>query len=74
MKNPNAELYMPPGKSVPWPMTVSSLNETIDSSGKNTPSATPDLSSSYDSGAGLTKAEVPSAFATASATPPPVRI
>jgi len=34
---------------------LSSLNETIDSDGKNVPSATPDESSSYDSGAGLTK-------------------
>ena len=44
--------------------TVSSLNEMIDSSGKNTPSATPELSSSYDSGAGFTNAEAPSALAT----------
>ncbi|MNC87979.1 hypothetical protein D3C83_37590 [compost metagenome] len=46
MKKPNEELYRPPGKMVPWPITLSSLNETIDSSGKNTPSATPELSSS----------------------------
>ena len=46
MKKPKAELYMPPGNSVAWSITVSSLNETIDSSGKNTPSATPELSSS----------------------------
>ena len=46
MKKPNAELYKPPGNSVACSSTVSSLKETIDSSGKNTPSATPDLSSS----------------------------
>ena len=46
MKKPNAELYMPPGNSVACSSTVSSLNETIDSSGKNTPSATPEFSSS----------------------------
>ena len=74
MKNPNAELYIPPGNKVACSSTVSSLNEMIDSSGKNTPSATPELSSSYDSGAGFTKAEAPSALATCSATPPPVRI
>ena len=74
MKKPNAELYIPPGNSVACSSTVSSLKETIDSSGKKTPSATPDFSSSKDSGAGFTNAEVPSAFATASATPPPVRI
>ena len=33
----------------------------IDSDGKNVPSATPDDSSSYDSGAGLTNGEAPSA-------------
>src|SRR6185295_10463809 len=74
MKKPNAELYRPPGKTVAWPITLSSLNETIDSNGKKTPSATPEFSSSYDSGAGLTKAEPPRAFATCSAMPPPVRI
>src|SRR2546430_3999572 len=74
MKKPNAELYIPPGNSVACSSTVSSLNEMIDSSGKKTPSATPLDSSSYDSGAGLTKAEAPSAFATCSAMPPPVRI
>ncbi len=46
MKKPNDELYSPPGKSVAWPITVSSLNEAIDSSGKKTPSATPEFSSS----------------------------
>src|SRR5712691_2008182 len=74
MKKPKAELYIPPGKSVACSSTVSSLNEMIDSIGKKTPSATPDFSNSYDSGAGFTKAEAPRAFATASATPPPVRI
>src|SRR5438034_578669 len=74
MKKPNDDEYMPPGKSVACSSTVSSLNEMIDSSGKKTPSATPLDSSSYDSGAGLTKAEAPSAFATCSAMPPPVRI
>ena len=29
-----------------WATTVSSLNDTIDSKGKNTPSATPEFSSS----------------------------
>jgi hypothetical protein len=46
MKKPKAELYMPPGKSVACSSTVSSLKDTTDSRGKNTPSATPDLSSS----------------------------
>ena len=46
MKKPNAELYMPPGNTVAWPITVSSLNEAMDSNGKNTPSATPELSNS----------------------------
>src|SRR5919204_2193148 len=46
MKKPNAELYMPPGKTVACCSTVSSLKETMDSKGKNTPSATPELSSS----------------------------
>ena len=38
------------------------------------PSATPDDSSSYDSGAGLTNGEAPSALAAASEMPPPLRI
>src|SRR5262249_29365894 len=46
MKKPKAELYMPPGKSVACSSTVSSLKETMDSSGKKVPSATPDCSSS----------------------------
>ena len=46
MKKPNAELYMPPGNTVAWPITDSSLNDAIDSNGKKTPSATPELSSS----------------------------
>ncbi len=46
MKKPNDELYRPPGNTVAWPITLSSLNETIDSKGKNTPSATPEFSSS----------------------------
>src|SRR5438034_8065625 len=46
MKKPKAELYIPPGNSVACSSTVSSLNEMIDSIGKNTPSATPDFSSS----------------------------
>src|SRR5438105_14710588 len=46
MKNPKAELYMPPGNSVAWASTVSSLNEVIDTNGKKTPSATPELRSS----------------------------
>jgi hypothetical protein len=74
MKKPKAELYIPPGNSVACSSTVSSLKDTMDSRGKKTPSATPDCRSSYDSGAGFTKAEVPRAFATASAMPPPVRI
>src|SRR5262249_21757018 len=41
MKKPKAEEYMPPGNSVACSSTVSSLKEMIDSSGKNTPSATP---------------------------------
>ena len=45
-KKPNAELYRPPGNTVAWPITLSSLNETIDSNGKKTPSATPELSNS----------------------------
>ena len=50
------------------------MNETIDSDGKNVPSATPDESSSYDSGAGLTNGDAPRTLAEASAMPPPVRI
>src|SRR5215510_11762921 len=46
MKKPKAELYMPPGNSVACSSTVSSLNDTMDSMGKNTPSATPPLSNS----------------------------
>ena len=46
MKKPNAELYRPPGNTVAWPITLSSLNELMDSNGKNTPSATPEFSSS----------------------------
>src|SRR5687767_13020347 len=74
MKKPNEELYSPPGNTVAWPITLSSLNETIDSNGKNTPSATPELSSSYDSGAGLKNGEPPSAEITSAEMPPPVRI
>ena len=50
------------------------MKETIDSDGKNVPSATPEESSSYDSGAGLTNGDAPSSLADASEMPPPVRI
>ena len=73
MKKPNAELYMP-GRCVACSSTVSSLNETIDSSGKNTPSATPDFSQLVGLGRGLDEGGGADAFATCSATPPPVRI
>ena len=54
--------------------TLSRLKDLIDSDGKKVPSATPDDSSSYDSGAGLTSGEAPSALADASEMPPPLRI
>ena len=37
---------MPPGNTVACCSTVSSLKDTIDSNGKNTPSATPEFSNS----------------------------
>ncbi len=54
--------------------TRSRLKDLIDSAGKKVPSATPEESSSYDSGAGLTSGEAPSALAAASEMPPPLRI
>ena len=54
--------------------TLSRLKDLIDSDGKKVPSAMPDDRISYDSGAGLTSGEAPSALAEASEMPPPLRI
>src|SRR5450755_1600363 len=55
-------------------MTLSRLNDLIDSDGKKVPSATPDDRISYESGAGLTSGEAPSARAACSEMPPPLLI
>src|SRR5262249_57157171 len=67
-------LYRPPGIRVAYLMIGMNLNESGDSLGKNTPSATPEDRSSYDSGAGLRIGTAPIAFATSVMTPPPRRI